>query len=169
MRPGGHLFDGALGWPPVPSRWKSPLLTAFTVALLAALVACDQPPPAGKLKAWTKEDHHSSDDDKVAAGTQAPGVARRDDDGGGTGDAQLVDLAWRQQCTTCHGPLGHGDGQMGAMLRAPDLTRGDWQSTVSDSEIATTIRNGRNKMPRFDLPEPVLKGLIARIRSFRGR
>jgi cytochrome c oxidase cbb3-type subunit 3 len=95
-------------------------------------------------------------------------VARREDDGG-TGDPQLVDLAWRQQCANCHGPLGRGDGQMGAMLRAPDLTRAAWQSTVTDTEIAATIKNGRNKMPRFDLPEPVLKGLVVRIRSLRGR
>jgi mono/diheme cytochrome c family protein len=159
----------------VTSRWKSPSLNASTLALFAlfalltALAACDQPPSASSLRAWTKEDHHPSDDDKLAAGAQAPGAARRDDDGGRTEDAQLVDLAWRQQCTSCHGPLGHGDGQMGAMLRAPDLTRADWQSRVADAEIATTIRNGRNKMPRFDLPEPVLKGLVARIRSLRAR
>jgi cytochrome c oxidase cbb3-type subunit 3 len=53
------------------------------------------------------------------------------------------------------------------MLHAPDLGRADWQSTVPDAEIAATIRNGRNRMPRFDLPEPVLRGLVARIRSLR--
>jgi mono/diheme cytochrome c family protein len=84
------------------------------------------------------------------------------------GVAQLVDLAWRQQCTSCHGPAGRGDGQMGPMVQAPDLSRAEWQSKVTDVEIAATIKTGRNRMPRFDLPEPVVTGLVARIRSLRG-
>ena len=83
--------------------------------------------------------------------------------------AQLVDLTWRQQCTSCHGPMGRGDGQMGPMVQAPDLTRADWQSKVTDAEMAATIKTGRNEMPRFDLPDPVLSGLVARIRSLQGR
>ena len=55
------------------------------------------------------------------------------------------------------------------MFRAPDLTRADWQARVSDQEILETIRKGRNKMPAFDLPEPVLKGLVQRIRASRQR
>ena len=85
------------------------------------------------------------------------------------GDAQLVDLAWRQQCSACHGPAGRGDGQMGPMVQAPDLSRDDWQAKVTDAEMASVIRNGKNRMPKFDLPEPVLRGLVARIRSLRGQ
>lgn len=55
------------------------------------------------------------------------------------------------------------------MFRAPDLTRADWQARVSDQEILETIRKGRNKMPAFDLPEAVLKGLVQRIRANRQR
>jgi len=55
------------------------------------------------------------------------------------------------------------------MVRAPDLTRGDWQDKVTDQEMLETIRKGRNKMPKFDLPESVLKGLVQRIRSSRQR
>ena len=38
------------------------------------------------------------------------------------------------------------------MVRAPDLTRADWQGRVGDEDIAQVIRNGRNSMPKFDLP-----------------
>ena len=55
------------------------------------------------------------------------------------------------------------------MLRAPDLTRGEWQDKVSDQEMFETIKKGRNKMPAFDLPEAVLKGLVQRIRTNRRR
>ncbi len=154
--------------------------------LLVLAVACDRPPPAESLKEWSPGDHHSSDDDKLAQGAQqaaaprakvrppAAGAAPEASAAttrGATGDdvAQLVELAWRQQCATCHGATGHGDGQLGPMVRAPDLTREDWQSRVTDGEIAATIKSGKGKMPNFDVPEPVLEGLVARVRASRGR
>jgi cytochrome c oxidase cbb3-type subunit 3 len=129
------------------------------------LLGCEGPPAAESLKEWTPTDHHSQDDDKVAAGAQVSGVAPK----GAGGDTQLVDIAWRQQCTSCHGPMGKGDGQMGPMVQAPDLSRADWQAKVTDAEMAATIKSGRNRMPKFDLPDGVLRGLVARIRSLRGR
>jgi cbb3-type cytochrome c oxidase subunit III len=130
-------------------------------------LACEQAPSAESLKEWSSSDHHSSDDDKVASGAQAPNSGARNSGGGDT--AQLVDLTWRRQCSSCHGPMGKGDGQMGPMVQAPDLTREDWQGKVTDADMAATIRSGKNKMPKFDLPDPVLKGLVARIRAVRGR
>jgi cytochrome c oxidase cbb3-type subunit 3 len=65
--------------------------------------------------------------------------------------------------------MGRGDGQMGAMLHASDLTRSDWQSKVTDAEMAATIKGGKDKMPRFDLPDPVIKGLVARIRQLKAQ
>jgi mono/diheme cytochrome c family protein len=55
------------------------------------------------------------------------------------------------------------------MVRAPDLTRPEWQDAVTDEQIASVIRGGRNKMPSFDLPDTVVKGLVARIRVRRAR
>jgi mono/diheme cytochrome c family protein len=83
--------------------------------------------------------------------------------------AQLVDITWRQQCATCHGATGRGDGQMGPMVHAPDLSREDWQSQVTDAQIAASIKNGKGKMPRFDVPDPVIQGLVARVRATQGR
>lgn len=139
---------------------------------VAALVfGCDGPPSPGALPEWTPRDHHSSDDDKLSA---APGrgarQARSNVAETAPGEvAQLVDVAWRQQCTSCHGPAGRGDGQMGPMVQAPDLTRTEWQARVTDADLLATIKNGKNRMPRFDMPEPVLRGLVARIRSLRAR
>jgi mono/diheme cytochrome c family protein len=140
---------------------------ALLLVLLALLsVGCESAPAAGTLAEWTPVDHHSSDDDKVGQeGKQAPAVRRP----AGSDVPQLVDLAWRQQCTNCHGPLGKGDGPMGPMLQAPDLTRDELQSRLSDAEMASLIRRGKDKMPAFNLPEPVLQGLVAHIRQIRTR
>jgi mono/diheme cytochrome c family protein len=127
---------------------------------------CESPPSASSLQQWTPADHHSTDDDKLAAvGAQRQAPLANS----GDGVAQLVDITWRQQCTNCHGPAGRGDGQMGPMLHAPDLTRVEWQSVVTDAELSATIKNGKNRMPKFDLPDVVLQGLVGRIRSLRGR
>jgi cytochrome c oxidase cbb3-type subunit 3 len=152
----------------VPSRRFAPpraLLPALAIACLAW--ACERPPSADSLQDWKPADHHSADDDKLQSGMQAQGQAPGAR-GQGTDVAQLVDLAWRQQCTACHGPAGRGDGQMGPMLQVRDLTAADWQSKVTDQEIATAIKTGKNKMPKFDLPDPVVQGLVARIRTLRG-
>jgi cytochrome c oxidase cbb3-type subunit 3 len=141
---------------------------AMATALCLACLACDRPPSADSLPEWTPGDHHSADDDKLQgqAASQAP--AARGPAGQGTDYAQLVDLTWRQQCTSCHGPAGRGDGQMGAMLQVRDLSDPEWQSKVTNEQIATTIKSGKNKMPKFDLPDPVIQGLVLRIRSLGG-
>jgi mono/diheme cytochrome c family protein len=164
-------------------------LAPLVVGALGVL-ACDRPPQADSLQEWTPTDHHSTDDDKLAQGAQmaAPrqqaaaakgvrpqanpenaGAAGATGATGATDMAQLVDLTWRQQCSTCHGAMGHGDGQLGPMVRAPDLTREEWQSRVTDGEIAATIKTGKGKMPNFDVPQLVLEGLVARVRAVRGR
>jgi hypothetical protein len=58
---------------------------------------------------------------------------------------------------------------MGPMVRAPDLTREDWQSQVTDTQIAAVIKNGKGKMPSFNVPDQVIQGLVARVRAARGR
>ena len=140
---------------------------AHAFALALALAACEKAPSVDSLQDWSPADHHSSDDDKATRGAQVPNAAPGAAKGGDV--AQLVDLAWRQQCTSCHGPLGRGDGQMGPMVQAPDLTRAEWQAKVTDAEMAATIKGGRNRMPRFDLPDAVIAGLVTRVRSLQAR
>jgi cytochrome c553 len=150
-------------------RQAATLCCVILVVLVssASILGCDRPPAAQELAEWTPRDHHSADDDKMSmrAPKQVDSAPRR---GGESDVAQLVDITWRQQCTNCHGATGKGDGQMGALLRAPDLTRTEWQSSVTDGDVAAMIRNGKNRMPKFDLPDPVVQGLVARIRALRG-
>jgi cytochrome c553 len=129
------------------------------------LIACEGPPAVGSLPVWDAGEHHSTDDEK-ASGAQAAQGSRQPT---GSDVPQLVELTWRQQCTSCHGPMGKGDGQMGPMLHAPDLTSPELQSKVTDPEMAAIIKGGKDKMPAFNLPDPVLQGMVARIRQMRGR
>jgi len=140
----------------------STLMTRRTLVLvgLIALAACDTS-SGGDVREWTPADH-----DKSGA-IMAPQVSARPDSS--AMDTSLVDLAWQKNCVQCHGARGRGDGPQGPMLRVADLTRAEWQDRVSDQEIAETIRKGRNKMPAFDLPAPVLDGLVKRIRANRAR
>lgn len=136
-------------------------------AVLAAVVAlaCDRAPTAEGLKEWTPDDHDGENRaTRAAAANQGPRG-----DGGGGGPQMLVELTWKNQCQSCHGPAGHGDGPQGPMYKAADLGREEWQSKAQDAEIAATIINGKGRMPKFDLPADVVKGLVVRVRSFRGR
>ncbi|MBX3258543.1 MAG: cytochrome c [Labilithrix sp.] len=120
--------------------------------------ACDRPPSV-ELKEWTAADH---DGEKKTDGTARQGA--RGDAGGAPA---LVAVTWQNQCAACHGPQGKGDGPQGPMFKAPDLGRADWQAKVKDEEIAATIVNGKGRMPKFDLSEEIVQGLVARVRSFR--
>src|SRR4051794_19677538 len=125
-----------------------------------ALLGCDRAPSADGLKDWTPADH---DGEK-----RQPG-ANQGPKGDAGGAPALVEIAWRNQCNSCHGPAGHGDGPQGPMFKAADLSRPEWQDKIKDEEIAAAITNGKGRMPKFELPEPVVQGLVARVRSFRGK
>jgi cytochrome c oxidase cbb3-type subunit 3 len=135
-------------------------LPALPIALAATFaLACDRAPTADGLKEWTAADH---DGEKKAASNQGP-------KGDKNSAPALVDITWRSQCQSCHGAAGHGDGPQGAMFKASDLSREEWQSKIKDEEIAATIVTGKGKMPKFELPEEIVKGLVVRVRSFRGK
>jgi mono/diheme cytochrome c family protein len=147
--------------------------TSATIAILAAAIcasACDRP-PSGDVKDWTPADHDRAEDkQRIAQGGQpnAPNA------GGGASASQqnaaaIIEATWKQQCTTCHGGLGKGDGPNSPMFKPADLTREEWQAKVSDADIANVIRNGKGKMPKFELPDPILQGVVARIRFYRGK
>jgi hypothetical protein len=134
-------------------------------AVLAA--ACNRTPP--DLREWKADDHDRSDEQQK--GRAAPPARSRPAASGGASanpTLTLVEVTWKAQCTPCHGPIGHGDGPQGPMVRAPDLTLAEWQGKTTDQQIAQTISNGKNKMPKFDFPPEVLNGLVARIRAVKG-
>jgi cytochrome c oxidase cbb3-type subunit 3 len=125
----------------------------------SALAACDRAP--SDVREWTPADHDPPEQPAPPPGARASAAPAEDAD-------QLAALAWQQTCATCHGPQGHGDGPQGPMVHAPDLSRPDWQSRVTDAEILATIKNGKNQMPGFSgLPASVLDALVKRVRSLK--
>jgi mono/diheme cytochrome c family protein len=138
-------------------------------ALTSVVCGCDRPPSDDTATVWTPADHDRVDEKNVASGTQgkaapkaAPSVNTPVDEG-----KILGDLAWRTQCVTCHGESGHGDGPSGALVKAPDMAKSDWQAQRTDEAMAASIRNGKGLMPKFDLPDAAVKALVARVRSYK--
>jgi mono/diheme cytochrome c family protein len=155
-----------------PSRSPAPaVLAAIAVGalLLGLLVFWSRGAPSD-LKEWTPADHDQPAQQPGPAQPGRPGqqVPARPKAQPEQDAANLVELAWGRSCATCHGGQGRGDGPQGPMVRAPDLTRAEWQGRVTDEDIKHTISTGRNSMPKFDLPPAVLDGLVKRIRAHRG-
>jgi hypothetical protein len=40
---------------------------------------------------------------------------------------------------------------------------------MQDASIAIAIRNGKNQMPAFNLPDDIVVGLVAKVRSLRSK
>ncbi|AUX43095.1 hypothetical protein SOCE26_045360 [Sorangium cellulosum] len=147
----------------MPRRHDSALARLLYTAVLAAgLLGCD--PGSGDVRQWTPADHDPPSPNENQGGkVAARPVASTETDPG------LIELAWQRNCASCHGRAGRGDGPQGPMVRAPDLTNAAWQERVTDAQMAETIKKGKDKMPAFDLPQPVIDGLVKRIRSSRAR
>jgi len=77
-------------------------------------------------------------------------------------DVTLV--AWKQNCTPCHGAVGRGDGPRGPMLKATNLSDPTWQSSVTDERIAEVIKRGKGAMPPFNLPDGTIANLVKLVR-----
>ena len=147
---------------------------------LLALAACDRAPSSEGLPEWKPTDHDRLADQQAQRRTppmpRAPDSADADggtsanagssDAGGGMSAEALADVAWTSLCVTCHGPQGRGDGPQGPMMRPPDFSDKAWHAAHPDAELADAIRNGKNKMPQFGLPDRTIEALVHRVRSF---
>jgi mono/diheme cytochrome c family protein len=122
------------------------------------ITACRRDPD--DLREWRVGDHDHTNTPN-AAQVADPGTDAAADP---MGINDVTIAAWKQRCVTCHGTVGRGDGPQGPMVRASDLTRPAWQASVTDEQIAQTIRTGRGSMPGFDLPEATVNGLVRLIR-----
>jgi mono/diheme cytochrome c family protein len=134
------------------------------VPFLALLtLACDNAP--ADLRPWRVSDHdHTTNpgEGQVQGGPDAgtaPELAQH-------GLNEVTIVAWQQNCVRCHGRLGRGDGPQGVALRATDFTNPAWQTSVTDDQILTAIRDGKGAMPKFPLPETTLKPLVQLVRLF---
>ena len=98
------------------------------------------------------------------------------------GDADCKDAAKGKQaydtyCTTCHGPLGDGQGPVGKALNPPprDFTKGDFKFGGDDQAIFEIISNGaasKGGSPVMApwgavIPECDRWGLVAYVRSLK--
>jgi mono/diheme cytochrome c family protein len=136
-------------------------MRSLAPSLLLVVAACNSPP--GDLRTWRAEDHdHTTNpgQDQVVGGPDAgpaPELAR-------VGLDEVTVIAWKQNCTRCHGAIGRGDGPQGALVHATDLTNPKWQRSVTDEQIAATIKNGRGSMPPFALPDATIQSLVHLVR-----
>ena len=131
---------------------------ALGLVLSSWCFACHETP--ADLRQWRPSAHdHTANPNADQVQVTDAGSSEA---GHGLDDVTIV--AWQQNCTSCHGTLGHGDGPQGPMLHAADLSRSDWQAATSDEAIAATIRQGRGKMPAFPLPEATILRLVQLIR-----
>ena len=131
----------------------------LTFAAAGALLACNERP--SDLREWRATDHDHTENpgndqvqvDPAASAQTVPGLE----------DVTIV--AWSQNCTQCHGQLGRGDGPRGPMLKATNLSDPAWQSSVTDEQIAATIKLGRGAMPSFkQLPDVTIANLVKLVR-----
>lgn len=132
------------------------LALALIVAVLAGCKA-----QASDLREWSPSDHdHTANPNatqvEVAEDGSSP-LSRH-----GIDEVTLV--AWKRNCTTCHGPMGAGDGPQGPMTGARNLRNPSWQSSTTDESIARAIREGRGRMPGFDLPDSTVLSLVRLVR-----
>jgi len=132
------------------------------VALLALGVACDDPTP--NLTEWTVADHtHQSE--KSQPRRRAGPVNKPATYTPPSNRNLLVEVTWTKQCASCHGKRGRGDGPQSPMVKAKDLTSGEWQASVTDEQLSEVIRKGKGKMPAFNFPDSMIAGLVAHIRT----
>jgi cytochrome c oxidase cbb3-type subunit 3 len=132
---------------------------ALAPLLLLSVLACNEQPP--DLREWRVADHDHTDNpnsdqvqvDPNDAGAQAPP---------GLEDVTIV--AWKQNCTRCHGQLGRGDGPQGPMVKATDLADATWQQSVNDQQIARSIKEGKGAMPASNLPDSTIEKLVKLVR-----
>src|SRR5215510_9044745 len=81
---------------------------------------------------------------------------------------------WANNCAQCHGATGKGDTKMGKMLNAMDLTDAKKQSSFTDAQAATAIKdgvkqNGKTTMKAFGgkLSDAEIKALVAYVRTLK--
>jgi cytochrome c553 len=141
-------------------RW---LVGILAVLVLGGASACEETAP--DLAEWTVADHNHQA--KTSRTERTPDMVTKDTRSAPSQRNAVVDVTWAKQCFNCHGKLGQGDGPQSTMVKAKDLTSPEWQDSVTDEQLAKSIREGKDKMPAFNLPDSVIEGLVGQVRKWR--
>jgi len=128
---------------------------ALAIALLAAASACNKDSGTGTAGAGSAT--------TASAGKITPEVKEM----------------FKQRCASCHGETGHGDGPAAAALNPKPRAYSDvaWQNSVKDDDIKKTITMGGAAVGKSPImpaspdlnDKPELDGLVAYVRSFKGK
>ena len=75
---------------------------------------------------------------------------------------------YENECQKCHGKDGNGS-KRGKSLGAPDFTDAEWQDSVKDEQLITSITNGKKKMPKQEgkLSPEEIKAVVKYIRLLK--
>lgn len=125
--------------------------TIVALVLLGAL-ACSKEPEA---REWTPQDHAHPENRSARNSPMNPATVPSASDG-----------IYVSTCAPCHGANGKGDGPMGRALRVADLSSPSWQRNVTDEDIAKVIKDGRGKMPAFNMPPERIDAMVKKVRTF---
>lgn len=139
---------------------------AGTCLLVGALgvVACSR--SRSELREWKPSDHDHTEI-PASSGTEDRGGEPARPPMGFLAEQGVTEVAlsvWKTRCVSCHGLTGGGDGPQGPMTQARNLADPAWHASTSDERIVAAIRQGKGKMPAFDLPDSTLESLVRLIR-----
>lgn len=94
---------------------------------------------------------HAGGHDHRAHGWVAPQaeIARRNPVRADAASVRRGGKLYREQCASCHGPTGRGDGPAGRALKPAPADLVAHGAHHSDGDLAWKIRSGRGAMPGF--------------------
>lgn len=137
----------------------------ITAALLLAAFGCSKAPK--DLREWSPKDHTNTGGNNAVAPAAQETAAPAATETPPRGLDPVTLGTWGAQCASCHGKIGKGDGPMGRMVKASDLSNPEWQASVTDEQIRAVLVNGKNGMPAFNnLPAETLDDLVWLVRWF---
>ena len=83
------------------------------------------------------------------------------------GDASAGQVHYEDQCASCHGDEGAGDGPAGAAFDMPEIADEDFMKEISDEHLYDVIHDGKGHMPGFGevFSDDEIYDLIAYVRT----
>lgn len=136
------------------------VLAPLPRTLLGALLAIGCQQAAADLREWRPSDHTNTGETGATKKGQVSGEATASP----LGVDQVVLSTWQNNCVSCHGRAGAGDGPQAALYQPRDLGDPEFQAQVSDQQLLESIQKGKGKMPGFALPEGTAQGLVRLVR-----